>query len=130
MPVGKALGFVITFEYKTVMSASAAKHAHYQVDALVTKRVRGKTVTALHPVNFQLSYRSSTNSVSLTVPCVPTFNNGGQVTLFASAANGTGISSAAGVLLDGSNLGTPGNNGVFMISPRGRSISREPRGQT
>ena len=126
-PVGKPLGFLITFDFNTVMSASAANPANYQVDALVTKRVRRKTVTSLHPVNFHVSYRSFTELASLTVRCSQTFKKGGRVTLIASALTGNGISSAAGVLLDGSDLGTPGNNGIFTISPGGRGISQGPR---
>ena len=57
--------------------------------------------------------------MSLTLGTKQAFAKGGQITVIASAPNG--VSSAAGVLLDGNNEGVAGDNGVFTIPHGGQA---------
>jgi hypothetical protein len=116
---GKAMGkpvFVgFALDYSTAMDPStAALAANYQVDSAVTKRGKKKKTTVLQPVNFTAAYNQLSNSVTLTVEGKPTFATGGQIKVIASPPNG--VSSAAGVLLDGSDT-------VFTILPKAKGIT-------
>ena len=113
--MGKPVFVGFALDYSTAMDPSTAGlAANYQVDSAVTKRVKKKTITVLHPVNFTAAYNQSTNSVTLTVKGKPTFAKGGQIKVIASPPNG--VSSTAGVLLDA-------NDTVFTILAKAKGIT-------
>jgi hypothetical protein len=60
--------------------------------------------------------------VSLLLSGHEAFAKGGQITVVASPPSG--VSSASGVLLDGNDRGTAGDNGVFTILPKATGIVR------
>ncbi len=123
-PVGKPTLAGFQFTFNTVMNgATAGNRANYMLGTYVQviKRVGRKMVRVLQlkPVSFTVIFQSSnsaqqpSNSVTLLLTGKQTFPRGGQITL-----SGTGISSAAGGLLDG------GVNAVYNISANARSITR------
>ena len=114
-PSGKPVFVGFTLDYSTAMNPSTAGlAANYEVDRAVTKRIKKKRITVLHPVNFTAAYNQSTNSVTLTVKGKQPFAKGGQIKVIASPPNG--VSSEAGVLLDSSDT-------VFTILAKARGIA-------
>jgi hypothetical protein len=116
-PVGKPTLAGFRFTFNTAMNgATAGNPANYMLGTYVQviKRVGRKNVRVLQlePVSFTVSFQSS-NLVKLLLTGKQTFSRGGQITL-----SGTGISSAAGGLLDG------GVHAVYNISANARSITR------
>jgi hypothetical protein len=116
-PVGKPTLAGFQFAFNTAMNgATAGNQANYTLGTYVQviKRVGRKMVRVLQlkPVSFTVSFQSS-NVVKLLLTGKQTFPRGGQITLI-----GTGMSSAAGGLLDG------GVNAVYNISANARRISR------
>jgi hypothetical protein len=73
-------------------------------------------------VHFLASYDALANSVSLMLGGRPRFAKGGQLVVKATPTSG--IFSTFGAYLDGSDDGTAGNNGVFVILTDGRAIIR------
>jgi hypothetical protein len=122
-PVGKATLSGFRLEFSTAMNpATAGNVANYQVDWTFTKRVKKKVANVLHPVAISVQYDAATDSVSLLLGGKQAFTQGGQITVIATSPGGVGGTS--GVLLDGSDKGQAGDNGVFTILPRARGITR------
>ena len=121
-PVGKPTLAGFQFTFNTAMNgATAGNRANYMLGTYVQviKSVGRKNVRVLQlePVSFTVSFQSS-NLVKLLLTGKQTFSRGGQITLI-----GTGISSAAGGLLDGNGDGIGGGNAVYNISANAGSIS-------
>jgi hypothetical protein len=111
------------FEYSEAMNAAEAGNANaYQLGWTSTKKVKKKVVMILHPVPFHVQYSDSNDSVSLLLSRKVAFPRGGQITVIASPPDG--VSSAAGVWLDGNGEGVAGDNGLFTILPKARGITR------
>jgi hypothetical protein len=114
-PLGKPVLVGFAVDYSTAMDPSTAGlAANYQVDKAVTKRVKKKRITVLHPVDFTAAYNQSTNSVTLTIKGKQPFAKGGQIKVIGAPPNG--VSSEAGVLLDSSDT-------VFTILAKARGIA-------
>jgi hypothetical protein len=114
-PVGKPVFVGFALDYSTAMNpATAGLAANYQVASAVIKRVRKKRITVFQPVNVTAAYNPSTEAVTLTIQGKPKFTKGGQIKVVA--ASPTGVSSAAGVLLDS-------NDTVFTILPKAMGIT-------
>ncbi len=60
--------------------------------------------------------------VTLTLAGRPKFTKGGRLVVVAAPPGG--VVSAAGVALDGGDQGVPGDDGTFVIAPKGAAISR------
>ncbi len=123
-PVGKPVlaGFVLDFS-AAMDPATAGNVADYQVDWISIKHVKRKKVQVLHPVPIRVVYDSVDHSVSLLLSGKQAFAQGGRITVIATPPGG--VSSAAGVLLDGNDEGQRGDNGTFMILPRARGVQRD-----
>ena len=122
-PVGRPVLAGFEIDFSTSMNPVTTGNANnFRLGQYVTRRVGRKVVKVLKAVRFTERFDSSNNSVKLLVAGRPTFTRGGQITLVATPPGG--ISSAAGVLLDGDNNGTPGDNGTFTIIARARGITR------
>ena len=121
-PEGKPVLTGFELEFSAAMNpATAGNASNYQLGWTSTKRVKKKVVTILHPIAFRVQYRDSNDSVSLLLSGKGAFTKGGQLTVIAAPPGG--VSSAAGVLLDGNNEGIAGDNGVLMILPKARGIT-------
>ncbi len=122
-PEGKPVlsGFVLDFS-AAMNPATAGNAANYQVDWISFKQARHKKMQVLHAVPISANYDPATQSVSLLLSGKQAFARGGQITVVAEPPDG--VSSAAGVLLDGGGQGQAGDNGVFVILPKARGISR------
>ena len=117
--MGKPVLTGFELEFSSAMNAATAGNAsNYQLGWTSTKKVKKKVVTILHPVAFRVQYSDSNDSVSLLLIGKQAFAKGGQITVIAAPPDG--VSSAAGVLLDGNDEGVAGDNGVFTILPRAR----------
>ena len=103
-------------------SATAGNAANYQVDWISTRHVKRKQVQVLHPIRIRAVYDAPDQSVSLLLSGKQAFAHGGKITVISTPPGG--VSSAAGVLLDGNDEGQPGDNGTFTIRPRARGIQR------
>jgi hypothetical protein len=68
-----------------------------------------------------VQYTDSNDSVSLLLIGKQAFTKGGQITVIAAPPDG--VSSAAGVSLDGNDEGVAGDNGAFTILPKARGIT-------
>ena len=122
-PVGRPVLAGFSLDYSSAMNSATVGNANnYQVDWISTKRVKKKVVNVLHPIPVTVQYRAGANSVSLLLSSKQTFAHGGQITVIASPPNG--VSSAAGILLDGGDEGHAGDNGVFTILSKARGITR------
>jgi hypothetical protein len=122
IPVGKP---VDTFQlsFSTAMDpATAGNVSNYQVGWFSTTKVKKKLMTVLHPLAFKVQYSAASESVSLQLLAPQTFKQGGQINVLAAAPGG--VSSAAGILLDGNNEGKAGDDGMFSILPKARGITR------
>jgi hypothetical protein len=125
--VGKKTFAGFEFDFSTPMNpATIANMNNYELDTFVrvTERIGKKKVKVLtpSPIGFSLTAYNSTNT---SVRLVPTgqqkFTLGGQITLLASAPGQ--ISGSNGILLDGNNLGSAGDNGTFTILKNAKSIT-------
>jgi hypothetical protein len=74
------------------------------------------------PVDFQAVYDATSHSVTLTLVGKPRFTRGGKLVVVAQPPKG--IADAGGVPLDGGDLGMIGDDGTFVIAPKGSSLSR------
>ena len=86
-PTGKAVltGFALNF--RVALNPSAADAARYLIDTVTTKKVKGKKVTILHPIeNLAVSYLPASDTVQITLGsrarAVP---DGGQLTILGGA---------------------------------------------
>ena len=113
-PIGRAIlsGFVFDFS-EPLNSMSAANGGNYQVDAIVTKRVKKHTRRVLQPIrSFAASYSASADSITLKFNGKQAFPNGGEITVVGGSTSG--VTSTSGATLTG--------NQVFTISPRGHDV--------
>ncbi len=123
-PVGKSILTGFEIEYSAAMDpATAGSSSNYQVDWISTKRMKKKTELVYHQLPIKVQYNAATDSVNLLLAGTQAFAKGGQITVIAAPPGG--VSSALGVLLDGNDEGTAGDNGVFSILPKARGITRE-----
>jgi hypothetical protein len=123
-PAGKQVLTGFEIEYSTTMNpATTGNPSNYQVDWISIRRVKKKQVQVLHPLPISVQYTAATDSVELLLNGSQAFTKGGQITVIGTAPGG--VSSAAGVLLDGNNQGMPGDNGVFMILTKARGVARK-----
>ena len=122
-PVGKPVLSGFELQFSTAMNpTTAGSPNNYQVAWMSVKRVKKKTVKLVHPISVTAQYDSATDAVTLLLSQKQTFAKGGQITAIAASPNG--VSSAAGILLDGNDEGTAGDDGVFTIMPRASGIVR------
>ncbi len=122
-PASKAVLTGFELEFSTAMNpATAGDSSNYQVDWVSIRRVKPKKVEALRVVPVSVDYNPAAESVSLLLVGKQAFAQGGQITVVGAPPNG--VSSTAGVLLDGNDEGVAGNNGVFMILPKAQGITR------
>jgi hypothetical protein len=122
-PVGKPTLTGFRLDFSTAMDPATAGNAgNYQVGWISLRRVKKTVVDILHPVPFNVQYDAATHSVRLLLSGKRAFAEGGRITVIAAPPGG--VSSAAGVLLDGSDKGQSGDNGVFTILPKARGITR------
>ena len=122
-PVGKPVLMGFEFDFSAAMNPSSAGNpSNYEVDWISSKRVKRKHATQLHSLPVIVQYSAATDAVTVLLTEKQTFNQGGRITVVAGAPNG--VSSATGVMLDGNDEGTAGDNGVFSILPKARGIIR------
>jgi hypothetical protein len=111
-----------TFTYSTAMDpATAGSPANYQVSRYVLQRVNRRNTLVPRPVAFDVRYEPAANTVVVLVRGRPNFNRGGQILIVGGP--GTGVTSSAGVSLDGDRDGNPGGTAVFNVSPNARAIT-------
>ena len=123
-PVGKPVLTGFSIDYSAAMDPTTAGNAaNYQVDWISTKHVKRKKVQVLHPVPIRVVYDAVDRSFSLLLSGKQAFAQGGRITVISTPPGG--VSSAAGVLLDGNDEGRSGDNGTFTILPRARSVQRD-----
>jgi hypothetical protein len=84
--------------------------------------VKKKVVQVFHPVPITIAYNTSNHSVDLILKGKQAFPKGGRIVVIAAAPGG--LTSAAGVSLDGNNDGTPGDNATFTITKNARTVTR------
>ncbi len=122
-PVGKPrlTGFEIAFS-AAMNPATAGNAGNYQVESISRKRVKKKSTQVLHPVPIRVQYNAASDSVDLLLAGKQAFKSGGQITVVATTPGG--VSSALGVLLDGNNEGTAGDNGTFTILSKAAGVTR------
>jgi len=118
-PVGKAtlVGFQLNFSV-AMNPGTAGNSGNYQLNLITTKKVKRKIVQVLKPIQFQASYNATNNSVNIMLIGKQTFPKGGQLSVFG------GVTSAAGVAVDGNNEGIAGDSGVFTILANAKGIAR------
>ncbi len=120
-PVGKQVLTGFSIDFSAAMNpATAGNAANYQVDWVSIKRVKRKKAQVLHPVPIRVVYDAVDHSVSLLLSGKQAFALGGRITVISTPPGG--VSSAAGVLLDGNDEGQPGDDGTFTILPLGRAV--------
>jgi hypothetical protein len=102
-----------TFDFSTPLDASAATNAaDYQVDTVVTRKVKKTIDHVLHPITgFTVSYSATSDAVTIAFMSAETFPTGGQITVLSS------VTTAAG--------GSIAEPKSFTISRGGRSITPE-----
>ena len=121
-PIGKAILAGFQLDFSTAMNpASTGNPESYRLNTITTKKVKRKIVDVLKPMPFQVIYNPGNDSVDLMLIGKQTFPTGGEIMVLASPTGG--VSSAAGVFLDGSHEGIAGDNGVFFISKNAKSIT-------
>jgi hypothetical protein len=91
-------------------------------DYTLTQSLRHGRKLVTQPVAFGATYDATAHSVTLTLTGNPGFAKGGRLTVVAQPP--AGLIDAAGVALDGSNQGKPGDDATFIIAPKGSAISR------
>jgi hypothetical protein len=75
------------------------------------------------PVSVQAVYNAQTDTVSLLLTGRPQFTYGGQIVVNASPPSG--ITDSSGNYLDGNDEGIQGDDGMFIILPKARRITRQ-----
>ena len=111
------IGFELDFS-TAIDSARAKNLANYM---LTQSQRRGRQIVN-QSVGFQAAYDAAAHRVTLTLAGLPKFTQGGKLVVVAKPPGG--LTDAAGAPLDGSNQGTFGDDGTFVIAPRGSGISR------
>ncbi len=108
-PVGKPVLGGYVFDFSSALDpSSAANSGNYQVDNVVSKRVKKKVVSTLHPItSFNASY--SNDVVTIKFAGKQAFKTGGQITVLS------GVTSPSGAALQGTT--------VFTISKGGKGIT-------
>ena len=96
-------------------AASAAEYA-------LTQGVRHGRQLVARAVAVQAAYDARAHVVTLTLAGRPQFARGGK--LVVSGTPPGGLTDASGVPLDGGGTGAVGDNGTFVIAPKGKGISR------
>ena len=71
---------------------------------------------------FRAAYDATAHRVTLTLAGKPKFAAGGRLVVVARPPGG--LTDAAGVPLDGGQPGHLGDDGTFVIAPKGTAISR------
>jgi streptogramin lyase len=89
--------------------------------SLVQFQRRGRPLVT-RPVTFQAAYDATAHRVALTLSGKPKFARGGKLVVVGVPPGG--LTDAAGAPLDGGNQGVFGDDGTFVIAPRGTGISR------
>ena len=90
-PTGKAVLTGFALEFVVPLDAADANAASYQVDTVTTKKVKGKKVTVLHPIeNFAVSYLPASDAVQITLESKQTFPTGGQITILGGLTTASG----------------------------------------
>ncbi len=106
-------------DFSTAMDPTrAAGAAEYTLTQL--QRRGGQLVGS--PVALQAAYDAAAHSVTLTLAGKPKFARGGKLVVVGASPGG--LTDAAGVPLDGGNLGVLGDDGTFVIGRKGNTISR------
>ena len=108
-PVGKPVLGGYVFDFSSALDpSSAANFGNYQVDNVVSKRVKKKVVSTLHPItSFNASY--SNDVVTIKFAGKQAFKTGGQITVLS------GVTGPSGAALQGTT--------VFTISKGGKGIT-------
>ncbi len=108
-PVGKPVLGGYVFDFSSALDpSSAANLANYQVDNVVSKRVKKKVVSTRHPIT-SLSASYSNDVVTIKFTGKQAFKTGGQITVLS------GVTSPSGAALQGTT--------VFTISKGGKGIT-------
>jgi hypothetical protein len=89
--------------------------------ALTQSSRRGRQLVA-QAVAVQAAYDATAHSVTLTLSGNPKFTQGGKLVVVAAPPGG--LTDTAGAPLDGGNQGVFGDDGTFVIAPKGTGISR------
>jgi hypothetical protein len=92
------------------------------VDYLLTQSQRRRRQQVAQPVALKAAYNAAAHSVTLTLAGKPRFAQGGK--LVVVGVTPVGLTDAAGVPLDGGDLGVLGDDGTFVIGRKGNTISR------
>jgi hypothetical protein len=105
-PVGKPVFTGYSFDFSSPLNPmSAANSANYDVDMIITKRIRKKLVHTLQPIrNFHVSYLQ--DAVTITFRGKETFKAGGQVIITS------GVTGASGSSIAGTTTFTISKNGL------------------
>ena len=108
-PVGKPVLGGYVFDFSSALDpSSAANFGNYQVDNVVSKRVKKKVVSTLHPIT-SLSASYSNDVVTIKFAGKQKFKTGGQITVLS------GVTGPSGAALQGTT--------VFTISKGGKGIT-------
>ena len=107
-------------DFSTAMDPTlAASVADY---TLTQSQRRGRQLLSL-PVALRASYDATAHSVTLTLARANRSSRRGA-SWWSSASPPGGLADAAGVPLDGGNVGIIGDDGTFVIGRKGNTISR------
>ena len=116
-PRRHVVGFVLHFS-AAMDPARAADASGY---TLVQFQRRGRQIVS-RPVGLRAEYDGAAHAVTLALSGRPKFARGGR--LVVAGAPPGGLTDATGVPLDGGNQGIFGDDGTFVIAPKGKGISR------
>jgi hypothetical protein len=128
-PVGKKTFAGFEFDFSTAMNPlTLANLNNFELDTYksVTVKVGKKKHKGLEPtrISFTLSaYNATNNSVRMIPVGQQKFKLGGTITLLASAPGQ--ISGSNGILLDGDNVGSAGDDATFTITKNAKNIIHE-----
>jgi hypothetical protein len=106
-------------QFNTALDASRAQDSG---NYTLTETVKHGRRSSAHAVAIQAIYDSATDSVGLMFVGKAPFTKGRQLVVNAKPPGG--IDSTSGTALDGNNEGVPRDNGVFVILPRARGVTR------
>jgi hypothetical protein len=106
-------------DFSTAMDPTrAASVVNY---SLVQFQRRGRQLVS-RPVTFLAAYDATAHRVTLTLSGRPKFANGGKLVVVGVPPGG--LIGSAGVPLDAGGTGALGDDGTFVIAPKGTGISR------
>ena len=112
---------VVGFEFDFSTALDPTRAASVVNYTLTQSQRRGRQLLT-QPVGFQAAYDATAHSVTLTLAGKTKFAAGGKVVVVARPPGG--LTDAAGVPLDGGNQKMVGDDGTFVIAPKGTGISR------